>query len=524
MAAANLAVVISANGTQFFQTLNKAEGAVGKFVNGVNNALTVGLGSIGLTNSFSTLIAQAAIAGVKTSAAWEQANISLKNMTGSAKKAESIFAGMKKLASETPVMTSDLIKSGVSLIAGGFDPEKIVSTQKALIDLSSTSFVGPEEALNRITIALVQMRQAGRVNAQDMKQLTEVGIDAWGALGRAMNKTVAEVRDMSENKLIDSTTGVNAILKEALSKKGFAKEQSKTLSGLWSTLKDNMEIALSGVGDAFATAIKPAIASVNEEAGKFGTLFLPALTVVETLHVGILAFGSGIRLVGLSLQAALVTPLLLVKDLWDEVTGFGSQNLAGEFFTGIGKDIHGELDATADSIRGVMRAYEDARKAATRSIDAQSDSLDILIQKMNKVAEADKGRAEKLSESATDSAIEKFDAMATELKKLTNDFDDNPFSKDTLMNIDDAAMNLYKSYQDVAKSMPELKPVKVAGFATIGSAAAVTLLNQRAAAPNEQKTMVSVLREAREELKQLKQTAADALQTLKDNALITADF
>ncbi|MFP3339769.1 tape measure protein, partial [Micrococcus sp. SIMBA_131] len=45
----------------------------------------------------------------------------------------------------------------------------------------------------------------GKVSAEEMAQLSERGIDAWGMLSKAMGKPVAEIRKMSEEgKLLAS--------------------------------------------------------------------------------------------------------------------------------------------------------------------------------------------------------------------------------------------------------------------------------------------------------------------------------
>ncbi|MBQ9128036.1 MAG: tape measure protein, partial [Thermoguttaceae bacterium] len=99
-----------------------------------------------------------------------------------------------------------------------------------------------EEGIDSVTRALGQMRSTGRVNAQDMMQLTSVGIKAWDYLAKGMGKSVAEVRKMSENGEIDANTAIKHIMSGLNEFDGMMDKMSnRTVKGLWSNIKDTFQ-------------------------------------------------------------------------------------------------------------------------------------------------------------------------------------------------------------------------------------------------------------------------------------------
>src|SRR2546430_12233475 len=94
--------------------------------------------------------------------------------------------------------------------------------------------------IDRVTTALGQMQAKGKVNAQDMMQLAEVGTPAWKLRSGGMGITTAEAQKMSENGLPPEDEAINILL-GGMGKAfgGGMQAQSKTFNGLLSTFKDN---------------------------------------------------------------------------------------------------------------------------------------------------------------------------------------------------------------------------------------------------------------------------------------------
>src|SRR5262249_19028147 len=107
-----------------------------------------------------------------------------------------------------------------------------------------------------ITKAVADIQNAGAVHAQDFLQLTSAGIPAWAALAEYIGKSVMETKKLAELGQIDSTTGIQALLKLAESPKfvGTMARMSQTITGLLSTLGDAWDSFKAGIGGTIVEA------------------------------------------------------------------------------------------------------------------------------------------------------------------------------------------------------------------------------------------------------------------------------
>ena len=87
------------------------------------------------------------------------------------------------------------------------------------------------------------MKTNGRLNAEDMNQLTDVGINAWKYLADAEGKSIAQIREMSQNGEISGDKAVKTILNGLKEFDGMMdKTSNSTVSGLMSNIKDTFDI------------------------------------------------------------------------------------------------------------------------------------------------------------------------------------------------------------------------------------------------------------------------------------------
>ena len=87
------------------------------------------------------------------------------------------------------------------------------------------------------------MKTNGRLNAEDMNQLTDVGINAWKYLADAEGKSIAKIREMSQKGEISGDKAVNTILNGLKEFDGMMdKTSNSTVSGLMSNIKDTFDI------------------------------------------------------------------------------------------------------------------------------------------------------------------------------------------------------------------------------------------------------------------------------------------
>lgn len=195
-------------------------------------------------------------AAIDYNASMEQASIGFTTLLGSAEKAQSFIADLQHFAAVTPFDFPGLQSAANQMLAMGFSSKDILPTLTAVGDAVAALGLG-SEAVGRATYALGQMRSAGRVNAQDMMQLTSMGIPAWQLLADAIGKTVPETRAMSEKGLIPAQTAIDAITKgiEKGNMGGMMAAQAKTFTGAMSTVKDTVNQLLGGALRPFFSAL-----------------------------------------------------------------------------------------------------------------------------------------------------------------------------------------------------------------------------------------------------------------------------
>lgn len=216
-----------------------------------------GLAALGLGK----IAADAATVGIKTAAGMEQARISFTTMLGSAKQADVFLRGLADFAAKTPFDMPGLQSAASSLISAGIAAKDVVPIMTTLGDVTSGMGTGAE-GIQRATIAIQQMNAAGRITGEDLNQLRDAGIPVYDLLAAALGKTKAEVAEMaSKGKLgkeaLDKMMGALKTGDGLQRFSGLMDQQSRSLTGLWSTIQDTF-------GQGMAKAIAPLVPLIKD--------------------------------------------------------------------------------------------------------------------------------------------------------------------------------------------------------------------------------------------------------------------
>ena len=168
--------------------------------------------------------------------------IGFETMLKSKKKATKFMDSAKKFASVTPFDTSAVVSNAQRMLAYGFSDKDIIPDLTKIGNASAALGAG-EEGISRVSRALGQMKTNGRLNAEDMNQLTDVGINAWKYLADAEGKSIAQIREMSQKGEISGDKAVKTILNGLKEFDGMMdKTSNSTVSGLMSNIKDTFDI------------------------------------------------------------------------------------------------------------------------------------------------------------------------------------------------------------------------------------------------------------------------------------------
>lgn len=202
----------------------------------------------------------------KISVLWaqvEQSKISFETLLGSEEKAVQMLKDIDQLASQTPFNKLWLTSSIQQLIWFWFEWEKALATVKVLWD--SISAVGRwQDDLNWVILALWQIEAKWKLSTEEVLQMAERGLPIFKILEEQLWLTKKQLWDLW-NQWISSSTAINAILTGLNEKFAWSMEkQSKTLTGMWSNLVDNVEIAWAKMWLNIWDSLKGIIGDIND--------------------------------------------------------------------------------------------------------------------------------------------------------------------------------------------------------------------------------------------------------------------
>ncbi len=175
---------------------------------------------------------------IEPNAELEQTTIAFTQMLGSGEKARAFLNDLQTFANSSPFEFNDLTAASKHLLAFGFAAKDVIPIMTSVGDATSALGAG-QDGIDRVTTALGQMRAAGKLNAQDMMQLTSVGIPAWQILADQMHLTVAQVQQLSQAGKISSEEVIPKLI--AGMEKAYGGQmasQAKTFNGIVSNLQD----------------------------------------------------------------------------------------------------------------------------------------------------------------------------------------------------------------------------------------------------------------------------------------------
>ena len=237
-----------------FRKLNRG---LGKFVRGLKSATgtVVKFGAIGIgvvTGAIGLLI--------REFSKIEDAEAAFTPLLGGAKKAKELIAALNDTAASTPFQFETLSKATSQLlpVMNG----DILNTVKTLRMLGDTAG-GNAQKLDSITRGFTKAMLKGKVDMESLNMIAEAGVPIFTELADSMGLKVnaAFFKMISAGKV--ATKDLNKAFEKMTNKGGvFFKGMeiaSKTTSGLFSTLKDNISLTAAELGGVLAPTIKDLI-------------------------------------------------------------------------------------------------------------------------------------------------------------------------------------------------------------------------------------------------------------------------
>jgi tape measure domain-containing protein len=198
-------------------------------------------------NNLTSLASSALETGVSFLRMKEQASIAFTNLLGSTEKAKGFMKDLADFANKTPFEFGELTKAAQKFTAMGFQAKEVIPILTS-VGNAVAAMGGNAQMVDRVTVALVQLKAKGKVSAQEMMQLAEAGIPAWQILAEKIGVSIPEAMKRGEKGAISASFAIKA-LTEGMDARfgGMMEKQSHTFSGLMSTISDTSQQVLGSV-------------------------------------------------------------------------------------------------------------------------------------------------------------------------------------------------------------------------------------------------------------------------------------
>lgn len=188
---------------------------------------------------------------IGTNSRLQQSEISFGVMLKSGTKAKALLAELQTLAAKTPFEFPQLVTGAQRLINAGVAANKVTGYMRSLGDVAAAAPEGMASGLQRITYALQQMLNTGKITGEEMRQLTEAGVKSWDVLARTLGVTVPKAMEMVEKRQVNSREIMDKFIATMGSDfPNMMEKQSRSFQGAMSTIRDGINMTL-------ATAFKP---------------------------------------------------------------------------------------------------------------------------------------------------------------------------------------------------------------------------------------------------------------------------
>lgn len=211
---------------------------MGPILMGVGKALGMatlyGTAFTGAVGAFATGV------GLNFNATMEQNTVAFTQFLGSTKKAKGYLNELYKIAATTPFEFPDLVSGARRFLAFGFAAKE---SKKILQEVGDTAagLGGGAEEIDRMVMAIGQMKAKGRIQTEELLQLAELGVPVFDYLSKGLKMSGDQLQDELRKGSVGFKEGLDAI-RAGMRKDfgGMSKEQAKTFTGQLSTLKDNV--------------------------------------------------------------------------------------------------------------------------------------------------------------------------------------------------------------------------------------------------------------------------------------------
>lgn len=277
-------------------------------------------------------------AGIDYNATLETSSIKWETLLGSQEKANKMLKDIEKFAATTPFEKMGVEAMATQLHNAGFEGQSLFDQLTKFGDLSG-AFGIQADSLQEMVRQYAQVKQAGVAYTEDLNILQDRGIPIYKALAEELGINTADVKKWASEGKISADIYQSALDNLASSVEGGMVKQSKSFSGMVSTLKDNMSQAAGILAQPIFDKLKQGLENVLpyvenvisslSENGLMGTIQRFAPEIEPFVQTAIAIFQTMGDTVGVIIQSmtafwdehgALITTV--VSFAWNFIAGF----------------------------------------------------------------------------------------------------------------------------------------------------------------------------------------------------------
>ena len=282
--------------TGMSQSVNMLGGQFQSLIDKGRGMAAIAASVIGIGGSFQMLSKSISLASEL-----EDNEVAFETFLKSGEKAKKLVADISEFASKTPLSQRDVQAGAKMLLQFGFEAESLIPTMRMLGDATG----GNADALMRVARQYGQVKSQGKAMGEEINVMIEAGFNPLKELEKMGHGSMASLMRMrSEGKITFAM--LEEAFKHATEQGGdfykMMENKSKTLSGLFSTMKDDIDIALAKIGKTLIDnlELKWLLKQVSEVTQAFqewfnglseGTRKVIIFTVVSVIGLAVIAAG-----------------------------------------------------------------------------------------------------------------------------------------------------------------------------------------------------------------------------------------
>ena len=339
---------------------------------------------------------------------FQQLEISFGTMLKSKEKANALMAQMTDLAAKTPFGLQEVSEGAKRLLAFQVPAEEVTETLRRMGDVAS----GLGVPMGQLIHVYGQVKAQGRLLTNDLYQFMNAGIPIIAELSKVVGKSETEIKEMvSAGKI--GFTEIQAVIKNMTNEGGLfynlMAEQSKSLGGQISNLRDNFDQMLNEIGKSSEDVVSGAIQGVSflvENYQTVGKLIAGLIATYGTYRTAVLvnialtkgwAIAAKEDAIAKGIQTLATKAATVATGALNAVMMANPYVLVATAVVGLATSYILLRDNTTAAEKAT-KDYNDKKQQTIESEKAHKQHVDELIETVNNQALADTERSEALNE------------------------------------------------------------------------------------------------------------------------------